>query len=363
MTRINVFRSNPAHQVPTRSSIVWGKTEMQNQAGIVVFAAALIICSLTVGCSSQKPKAETSMAPSQVAQKMPAMAIPVPASTSVAEAAAKPAQRKIVHRAPASMTFTDKNSGVSFHYPRKYILKTGQAADEVASSTSVPLNFPQPGGSALATVQIPEGAYPKSDLVSAIFDVSVNKSLTAEQCGEFRTLQDNPAKRELGPQEVTNTAQTNGEVTSELTKAETSDSAAKSGLSKAEPTPSTASEQSRVADTTDKKSPPTAADSKLILGDMELKSSETLSSTPSRKEDAKYYHAFENGGCYEFALKVATTGAEPDEGGKPVDREEIFKRLEKILASVKIDPPKSSPAEAEKQTAAAPAIAPANAAQ
>jgi hypothetical protein len=68
-----------------------------------------------------------------------------------------------------------------------------------------------------------------------------------------------------------------------------------------------------------------------------LLSSETLTNDGTREEAAKYYHAFEGGKCYEFALKVAT-GVETDEGGKPVNKEEIFKRLERILATVKIIP-------------------------
>jgi hypothetical protein len=83
-----------------------------------------------------------------------------------------------------------------------------------------------------------------------------------------------------------------------------------------------------------------------------------LGNAESRKEESKYYHVFENGACYEFALKVATTGSEPDEGGKAIDRDEVFKRLEKILATVKINP-----VEVEKQTATAPVPVPANPAQ
>jgi len=66
-----------------------------------------------------------------------------------------------------------------------------------------------------------------------------------------------------------------------------------------------------------------------MLGDIELKSLETLASVGAGKEASKYYHVFQNGACYEFTLKVATTG-ESDEGGKPVDRGEVFKRLEKF---------------------------------
>jgi hypothetical protein len=84
-----------------------------------------------------------------------------------------------------------------------------------------------------------------------------------------------------------------------------------------------------------------------MIGDMELQSSETLASQGTREEASKYYHVFENGACYEFALKVATTGVE-SEGGKHVDSKEVFQRLEKILATVKISP-------AAEVTASAPA--------
>jgi hypothetical protein len=95
----------------------------------------------------------------------------------------------------------------------------------------------------------------------------------------------------------------------------------------------------------------------MMIGEMELVSSETLANDGTREEAAKYYHSFQGGKCYEFALKVATE-VETDEGGKRVDREEIFKRLEKILATVKINPV-STP----EVTASAPAVAPVSPAQ
>src|SRR5208282_4855232 len=83
--------------------------------------------------------------------------------------------------------------------------------------------------------------------------------------------------------------------------------------------------------------PAAAQGSKVMIGDMELQSSETLARKGTHEEAANYYHTFENGACYEFALRVATTGVE-SEGGKHVDSKEVFQRLEKILATVKISP-------------------------
>lgn len=213
-------------------------------------------------------------------QPLPPIATPaVPA----APVAAKPVHKKVVHKAPVTVTYEDKTSGVSFRYPRKDSLETGDAANQLVSSDAVPMDFVQPGGVAIAAVTLPTSVYPNGDLAAAFFDVSMNKTLTAEQCGAF------------------------------------SDS--KPGTPVDPEAPASAIVQP----------------SKLMIGDMELQSSETFASQGTREETSKYYHVFENGACYEFALKVATTGSETD-GGKQVDSKEVFQRLGKILATVKINP-------------------------
>ncbi len=154
-----------------------------------------------------------------MAQPMP----PITTTPDVPALAAKPVHKKVVRKAPVTVTYADKTSGVSFQYPRKYSLETGDAANQLVSSDPVPMNFVQPGGVAIAAVTLPTSVYPNGDLAAAFFDVSVNKALTAEQCGEF---------------------------------------------SEAKPT--------APADGT---APATAQASKRIIGDMELQSSETLASS------------------------------------------------------------------------------------
>jgi hypothetical protein len=227
------------------------------------------------------------------------------------QAAAKPVHKKVVRRVPATVAYADKTSGVSFQYPRKYSLKTGEAADKLVSSDPVPMDFVQPGGVTVAAVAVPESAYPKSDLGSAFFDVSMNKTLTAEQCGEF----------------------------SEAKPAAAIDPAAANAPA----------------------APAPAKPAKLMIGDMELVSSETSASQGTREEASKYYHVFENGACYEFALKVTTTDIENQGGATHVDRGEVFKRLEGILATVKIGP--AAEVKASEPVAASPSAATASSAQ
>jgi len=320
MNRINLFHSTAVRSKAVRSttfpgnpatleSVTWGKTNFDITASTLVFAAILIVCSIAVGCSSDKPQPNHSNSQSAVTQPMPP-AVSTPASTPAApalQAAAKPVRKKVVRTAPVTVSYADKTSGVSFQYPRRYSLKTGDAADKLVSSAPVPMDFVQPGGVAVAAVAVPETAYPKSDLGPAFFDVSVNKALTAEQCGEFlETKAASPA--ETG------------------TPAETT-------------------------------APAAVPPAKLMIGDMELQSAETLATQGTREEASKYYHVFENGACYEFGLKVSTTNIENQGGATHVDRGEVFKRLEKILATVKIAAPAevtaSAPVAAAPTTAAA----------
>ena len=96
---------------------------------------------------------------------------------------------KVVHKKPATVNYTDKTSGLTFEYPRRYAIETGDAATELVASNPIPMNFVQPGGVALAAVELPETSFTNTDFSSAFFNVSVNKTLTADQCTEFAVPQ------------------------------------------------------------------------------------------------------------------------------------------------------------------------------
>jgi len=321
MTRINLFRSKPCRTAPsTLDSVAWGKTNFDktnsnHTADTLIFAALLIACSIAVGCSSDKSKPVSSASQSPIAQPITTSPAPSPA-TLVLQDAVKPVHKRVVRKVATTVTYVDDTSGVSFQYPRKYALKTGNAATELVSSGPIPMDFVQPGGIALAAVALPASTYPNSDLASAFFNVSMNKTLTADQCGEFSVPQPNPA-------------------------------------SPADPAVQAAAQLS------------TAPISKLMIGDMELQSAETSAAQGSRQEVSKYYHVFQNGACYEFALKVATAelpaASITESTTKHVDRDEVFQRLEKILATVKMNPvvPPEVTAEVKTNVQTAPAETPA----
>ena len=330
MTRINLFRTLQSRNTQSRTtpdtldSVAWGKSNFIKNAfdasSPFVFAALLIVCSLAVGCSTKNEQPKPVSSVNQPSITGPASIVSTPAPVPVApvqQAAVKPVhKKKIVRKAPATATYADKDFGVTFQYPRKYALKTGEAADELVSADPIPMDFVQPGGVALAAVALPESTYAGSDLAAAFFNVSVNKALTADQCGEFSVPQPNPAT----------------------------------------PTDSTVQATAQLA------APPI---SKLMIGDMELQSTEAnmVGETMKgpREEAAKYYHVFENGACYEFAMKVSITGsgttATTESSTKRVDRDEVFKRLEKILATVKINPVTAPEVNAEAKTTVEPTAA------
>ncbi len=289
MTRINAFRS-----IAETRSMTWSK-----KTSTLIFAAVLIVCSVTVGCSSDKPKPVSSNNQTPVPQPQPETSTsPIPAP--VVEAAAKPAPRKVVHKKPATINYTDKTYGVAFEYPRRYAIETGNAATELLASNPIAMNFVQPGGLALAAVELPETGFANTDFSSAFFNVSIHKSLTADQCTEFAVPQPKTA-----PQASTTDAAT--AVT---------------------PVSSTTTSASDVQ---------SASGSKLMLGDLELRATEAVTGEGTRQSDSKYFHVFQNGACYEFALNVTTVASE-DGVMKHVDRDKVFDRLEKILATVKINP-------------------------
>lgn len=304
MAHINLNRFKAVKKIAgTHRSIAWGKN-----AGALVFAGLLIACSLTVGCSIDRPKPVSSTTPTTqtpepstiASSTMPAPALP----------AAKPAPKKVVRKRPATVTYTDKTYGVSFEYPRKYGLETGEAANNLTDSNPIPMNFVQPGGIALAAVELPESSFPNTDYSYAFFNVSMNNTLTAETCGEFSVPQ---------------------------------------------PAPKPAADATTQTNSTDAKSTEATSAPKLMLGDLEMQATETVSGEGTRQSDVKYFHVFQNGACYEFALNVTTNASEGAAGMKHVDRDKVFDRLEKILATVKINPVAAPTPEVTASSPASPA--------
>jgi hypothetical protein len=423
MTRINALRNIFSKTAGTRDSVAWGKNRFakNNQADNIftknalpkniataawgnihalVFGAVLIVCSLAVGCSSEQPKSVSSNNQIPIAQPQMPVA-PAPAPAVVAEN--KPASKKVVRKKPATVNYTDKTYGVAFEYPRRYAIETGNAATDLVLSNPLPMTFVQPGGVALAAVEMPETGYANTDFSSAFFDVSVHKNLTADQCTEFAVPQPKtvaPAQEAAATSETKNAQPTTAQatpaasstdpasrqITSTSTSAEpaktstpdaqsASQAAASSQPASAQPSSTQSSSSAETAATATSQITNTTSQSttsalpvqsasesegaKLLLGDMELRATEAVSGEGAQQSDSKYFHVYENGACYEFALNVTTVASQ--EGLiKHVDRDKVFSQLEKILDTVKISPVATQETTAE--TSATPSATPTTAA-
>jgi hypothetical protein len=242
-------------------------------AGVAGFIA-LTLLFVPAGCSksSSSNSSTTSSIPTPSPQLAPAASTP----PAVPVTAQPSAPKKVVHRRPTVVSYSDKDHGVSFRYPRKYALKTGEDAQlQFTGIGPVPMNFVQPGGVTLAAVTVPAKTYPRTDFRSGFLNVSVNKTVSESECSQFAL----PTRVEDDP----------------------------------------------------------VTPRKVKVGGMEFDQIEMLAEQGSTQADAKYYHAFENGACYEFALGVETSDTSDDQTNA-VDREQVFHTLEKMLATVKINP-------------------------
>ena len=192
----------------------------------------------------------------------------------VVAAQAKPAKKK--HAKVRTMaTYSDPTYGVSFRYPKSYNLKTGdEPQKDLAGLGPAQMNFVQPGGSMLAAVELPKNAYPGANVSSAFFTVSVNPNLSEAECGQFSSSDAS------GPDD-------------------------------------------------DPNQQPLLKVGSLSFSQIE----ETL-----KDSDSKYYHIFQNDTCYEFALGLGNAV----DGDKPqlteAEYEKVFDKLDKIFATVKIEP-------------------------
>jgi len=252
-------------------------SRQQKLAMIAGFAILGLLLAVSA-CSKQSSK------PALAGVSSPASTSPTPAAAATAAttvtAAALPAPaKKTPKKHPANVTYSDANSGVSFLYPRKFALTSGDKAQpQLAGMGDVPMNFVQPGGVAVATVALPEGSYPGTDFASAFFNVNVNRSVSAQECAHVAFV---------------DTRNTDGE-------------------------------------------PVDAEKVKIGSTDMEMTSS--FSASTLKQAEAHYYHSYENGACYEYVLALGTEGFATEGGIEHVNCDEVFAKLEKILATVKIAP-------------------------
>jgi hypothetical protein len=262
-----------------------GKQRTAVLVASLIATALLGVFVLESGCSKESNQSAAIASPTQTAASpMSPLMSPAPIPTSTAVATQSPAKKKSRQHKLSASTYTNPVYGVSFRYPKYDTLKEGDEANlELDDLGSPEMNFVQPGGSTISAVELPRKFYAGTDFASAFFNVSVNPKLTAAECEQFAFV-----------------------------------------------------------DTDDPESNP--APSKTKVGATEFHAVETFGEQENNQSDVKYYHVFQNGNCYEFALGVETVAEtipddlSDDNNVKPVNRQEVFRQLNWMLSTVKVQP-------------------------
>ncbi len=259
------------------------------------FMAATLIATFTIGtngCSKSKTNGVANPATAMTQPATPAVTpAPTPSPAPATKTAKKsPRQHKLV-------TFKSKDYGLSFRYPVHYTVKEGEETDsQQTNAASEAMNFAQPGGMTLSTIELPEKLYSGTDFESAFFTVNVNPKMTADECNQFAFPE-------------------------------------KSDLDNMSNDPSTVN----VAGT-------------------DYTEMDDVVSDGSLQANAHYYHLYQNNVCYEFALGLQTAADETNKDLKPVNRDKVFDKLQWMLATVKIKPV-IAPTEAAESSTTSSAVA------
>jgi hypothetical protein len=263
-------------------------SRQQKIAMIAGFAILGILIALSA-CSKQSPRPALVGISSPDTQTSTAAATPPTATTPAAPVAKKKTHKK---RPAAIVTYSDPKTGVSFRYPRKYELASGDKIQPAIDGLGpVPMNFVQPGGASVAMVAVPPTTYPGTDFTTAFFHVNVNRSLSEKECSEFAFVDASNADGE-----------------------------------------------------------PVDAE-KLRIGSTYMEKTSNFAGDAMKQGETQYYHRYEEGACYEFVLGLGTAGYGTEDGVEPVNHDQVFSKLEKILASVKIQPVEQEQVVAKTPTA------------
>ncbi len=173
--------------------------------------------------------------------------------------------------------YSNPRFGISFQYPRSYQVLMGDDAKlDWGYLGSVAMNFIRPDGITVAALRLPDNSYPGTDFNLGFFRVNVDLRLDASARGLFANTQpDQPAFPAIA--------------------------------------------------------------SRVRVGANEFAEGEEEEAGMQKQAQSWNYHIFRNEICYEFQLGLGTAGLGAVDGLRPVDRDAVIRKLEAILATVKID--------------------------
>jgi hypothetical protein len=196
-------------------------------------------------------------------------------------AATAPSVAKHPPRDSAFAIYNNPAYGVSFRYPRNYLLaEASDAEDSAILQAQQELAEREPGSILVATVTIPPDAYPNTTFAGGSLQLVVNPELTPDAC-QLLTVPQNPDWRDsTGTSTISGNLfhwRQSGDVTNDM------------------------------------------------------------------GSYTRVYTAFFHSACYEFHLEVTDSiPLDPDPAVKPADSPKILRHLDKIVSSLQIHPPAPS---------------------
>jgi hypothetical protein len=264
------------HDVEIRSE------EIPSRARSIAIWIALFVCAILVsqfGRPSRAREAEFLHS----AAKVEALGRSRPGSAPATLVHDNNAAHSMEAREATPAVYVSKKYGVAWQYPRTYVLRKGANANlNLAGQPAAASAFTGSGGVALATVNIPALLYPGTDFKSGSLTVRVNSQISEEACGQFGISDADGGQGESFP----GTEVTVGTIDFAETGVNVDDA----------------------------------------------------SNAPGVATQERFYHAYDNDACYEFAMSVSTAAGQAPGAQVAVERDEIFERLTEILTSVTIVP-------------------------
>ena len=266
-TQLNLGNKTPqgTPQKPTSKPSLSREKTLFGAGLLAVTVLSGVFFLITNGCSKGPAKIAPDSSPNQNVVTPSNTVNPAPVANSALPASrdSKPVRKHVQRKAPTAL-YSDPIHGISFRYPKTYVLKTGDEPSlDLAGMGSVKVNFVQPGGMTVAAIELPHNAYPGTDFRSGFFSVSVNPELSAAECELFAFPQRAHPENEKG-------------------------SAAKAKIAESE-----------------------------------FNVIEDVGGGENNDPRTRYYHRFENGNCYEFTMGLGTDESTMA-GLKPVNRAQVF---------------------------------------
>jgi hypothetical protein len=153
------------------------------RAGVI---AGVLMLALILGVLYSSNHHERPAAVSHAVQPMLSAPATAPVHAVAVGLPSVPVAKKRVRRLAATVRYVNPGYGVSFRYARKYELLSGEEVQPGEDGSGpVQMNFSEPGGEAIASVQLPARSFAGTDFQSAMFNVSVHNNLTIDKCAQF----------------------------------------------------------------------------------------------------------------------------------------------------------------------------------